>query len=111
LFAAHYNPAAIRDKMRSICYIFLEVDCNILEACFGYSRVHGMLRWEIFHERDMRELSVGLGNAVAMAEYLIVNEERLEPWFCLFPYASHSLLSRFFLSLVDLFILGFTWFF
>jgi dephospho-CoA kinase len=34
--------------------------------------------WEIFHERDMRELSVGLGNAIAMAEHMIVNEESLE---------------------------------
>ena len=33
--------------------------------------------WEIFHERDVRELSVGLGNAIAMAEYMIVNEEDL----------------------------------
>ncbi|MEM3784981.1 MAG: AAA family ATPase [Candidatus Bathyarchaeia archaeon] len=30
--------------------------------------------WEIFQERDMRELSVGLGNAIAMAEFLIVND-------------------------------------
>ncbi|MGB9777880.1 MAG: AAA family ATPase [Candidatus Bathyarchaeales archaeon] len=34
--------------------------------------------WEIFHERDMRELSVGLGEAIAMAECLIVNEENLD---------------------------------
>jgi dephospho-CoA kinase len=34
--------------------------------------------WEIFHERDMRELSVGLGNAIAMAEHMIVNEGSLE---------------------------------
>jgi len=34
--------------------------------------------WEIFHERDMRELSVGLGEAIAMAEYLIGNEEKME---------------------------------
>jgi len=34
--------------------------------------------WEIFHERDMRELSVRLGNTIAMAEYLIVNERELE---------------------------------
>lgn len=34
--------------------------------------------WEIFHERDRRELSVGLGNALAMAEYIIVNEGELE---------------------------------
>jgi len=31
--------------------------------------------WEIFHERDKRELSIGVGNAIAMAEYVIVNEE------------------------------------
>jgi len=29
---------------------------------------------EIFTERDSRELSVGLGNAIATADYLIVNE-------------------------------------
>jgi dephospho-CoA kinase len=30
--------------------------------------------WELFHERDMRELGVGVGNAIAMAEHIIVNE-------------------------------------
>jgi len=30
--------------------------------------------WEVFRERDMRELSVGLGNAIAMADSMIVNE-------------------------------------
>ncbi len=30
--------------------------------------------WETFLKRDLRELSVGLGNAIAMADYLIVNE-------------------------------------
>jgi dephospho-CoA kinase len=30
--------------------------------------------WEVFQERDMRELGVGLGSAMAMAEYLIINE-------------------------------------
>jgi dephospho-CoA kinase len=30
--------------------------------------------WELFQERDVRELSVGLGNAIAMAEHLIINE-------------------------------------
>lgn len=34
--------------------------------------------WQIFRERDMRELSVGLGDAIAMSEYMIVNEEGLE---------------------------------
>jgi dephospho-CoA kinase len=30
--------------------------------------------WKLFQERDVRELGVGLGNAIAMAEYLIINE-------------------------------------
>jgi dephospho-CoA kinase len=34
--------------------------------------------WGVFHERDMRELGVGLGNAIAMAEHLIINENRRE---------------------------------
>jgi dephospho-CoA kinase len=32
--------------------------------------------WELFHERDMRELSVGLGNAIAIAEHFIINENK-----------------------------------
>jgi dephospho-CoA kinase len=34
--------------------------------------------WKVFHERDMRELSVGLGNVIAMAEQIIVNDNSLE---------------------------------
>jgi dephospho-CoA kinase len=34
--------------------------------------------WETFHERDMKELAVGLGNVIAMAEHLIVNEEEIK---------------------------------
>ena len=34
--------------------------------------------WEVFRERDMRELSVGLGNVVAMAEQMIVNDVSVE---------------------------------
>jgi dephospho-CoA kinase len=30
--------------------------------------------WDTFLARDLRELSVGLGNAIAMSEYLVVNE-------------------------------------
>jgi dephospho-CoA kinase len=34
--------------------------------------------WDVFNKRDMRELGVGLGNVIAMAEYTVVNEEALE---------------------------------
>ena len=34
--------------------------------------------WEVFRDRDLRELSVGLGNVVAMAEQMIVNDNNVE---------------------------------
>ncbi len=34
--------------------------------------------WDVFHERDMRELSVGIGNAIALAEYVIINDGTTE---------------------------------
>ena len=34
--------------------------------------------WDVFLQRDMRELSVGLGNVIAMAEYTVVNEQPAE---------------------------------
>ncbi len=34
--------------------------------------------WKVFKERDMRELSVGLGNVIAMAQQMIVNDNSFE---------------------------------
>jgi dephospho-CoA kinase len=34
--------------------------------------------WAVFHERDMRELSVGLGNVIALSEQIIVNDNSVE---------------------------------
>ena len=34
--------------------------------------------WEVFYERDMRELSVGLGNVIALSERMIINEDSPE---------------------------------
>jgi dephospho-CoA kinase len=34
--------------------------------------------WANFRERDVRELSVGLGDVAAVAEHVIVNEEKIE---------------------------------
>jgi len=34
--------------------------------------------WKLFIERDLRELSVGQGNVIAMADHMIVNEGTLE---------------------------------
>ncbi len=34
--------------------------------------------WQVFRDRDLRELRVGLGSAMAMAEDLMVNQDSLE---------------------------------
>jgi len=34
--------------------------------------------YETFHERDMRELGVGLGNAIAMSEKILTNDNSME---------------------------------
>jgi dephospho-CoA kinase len=33
---------------------------------------------KVFQERDIRELNVGLGNVIAMADYLLINENNIE---------------------------------
>ena len=34
--------------------------------------------WEVFHERDLRELTVGLGNVIALSELMVVNDNSIE---------------------------------
>ena len=34
--------------------------------------------WVVFNERDMRELNVGLGNVIAMAEQMIINDSSFD---------------------------------
>lgn len=34
--------------------------------------------WEVFYERDLRELGVGLGNVIAMAEKILINDDSVE---------------------------------
>ena len=34
--------------------------------------------WEVFHERDMRELSVGLGTVIALSEKILVNDNSID---------------------------------
>jgi dephospho-CoA kinase len=34
--------------------------------------------WTVFHERDTRELGVGLGNTIAMAEKILINDGTVE---------------------------------
>jgi dephospho-CoA kinase len=34
--------------------------------------------WDVFNQRDLRELTVGLGNVIAVADYMIVNQGTYE---------------------------------
>jgi len=45
---------------------------------FSRRRSDDSCEWSVFRERDMRELSVGLGNVVAMAEQVVVNDNSVE---------------------------------
>lgn len=41
---------------------------------FSRGRSDDPAGWEVFRERDLRELGVGLGNVIAMSEQVIVND-------------------------------------
>jgi len=45
---------------------------------FRRSRSDDPKGWKVFVERDLRELSVGQGSVIAMADYMIVNDGTLE---------------------------------
>jgi dephospho-CoA kinase len=34
--------------------------------------------WDVFHERDLRELTVGLGNVIALSEFMVINDCKIE---------------------------------
>ncbi|TFG15267.1 flagellar hook-basal body complex protein FliE [Candidatus Thorarchaeota archaeon] len=35
-------------------------------------------KWEVFRERDLREISVGIGGVIALSDHMIVNESSIE---------------------------------
>jgi len=35
-------------------------------------------KWQVFHDRDMREINVGLGNVIAMADEMVINNNSVE---------------------------------
>jgi dephospho-CoA kinase len=45
---------------------------------FNRKRSDDPTGWDVFLERDLRELSVGQGNVIAMADHMIVNEGSYE---------------------------------
>lgn len=50
------------------------------ERVFRRVRSDAPQGWDVFVERDLRELSVGQGSVIAMADYMIVNEGTYEEY-------------------------------
>jgi len=86
--AATHNPRILIDGLRSLDeanefqkqfknFTLIAVHSSPMER---YERLHRRGRpddaknYQTFQERDTRELSVGLGNVIAMAEEMILNE-------------------------------------
>jgi dephospho-CoA kinase len=86
------SPKVIVDGLRSLCEVdifkehFAKFTLLAIHASpeTRFKRLSSRHRsddpaeWESFHERDIRELGVGLGNVIAMSEQLIVNDNSLE---------------------------------
>ena len=45
---------------------------------YARNRSDDPIEWQVFYERDTRELGVGLGNVIAMSEQMIVNNNSIE---------------------------------
>lgn len=58
--AVHSSPKTRYDRLRS------------------RNRKDAPKEWEVFRERDLREISVGLGGVIALSDFMIVNESSIE---------------------------------
>jgi len=67
-----------KKKYADFCLIAIHASPETrFKRLFHRQRSDDTKDWKDFVKRDQRELGVGLGNAIAMAEYMIVNEEDL----------------------------------
>jgi dephospho-CoA kinase len=89
--AEQKNPKVLIDGLRSLYEAdifkenFYKFSLVAVHACpeTRFRRLSNRQRsddppdWNVFHNRDMRELSVGLGNVIALSEQIIVNDNSL----------------------------------
>lgn len=61
---------------------------------FGRNRSDDSKDWQTFVERDLRELEVGIGSAIALADYMIVNESSLQHFQASIRECSKAILSE-----------------
>ena len=73
-----FEVEEFKKKYADFCLIAIHASPEIrFKRLFHRQRSDDTKDWKDFVKRDQRELGVGLGNAIAMAEYMIVNEEDL----------------------------------
>jgi len=69
-FKAHFSKFTLVAVHASPETRFIRLNCR--------GRSDDPKNYQVFRERDLRELSVGLGNVIAMAEQIIVNDNEME---------------------------------
>lgn len=63
------------------CFRFIAIHASPIvrfHRIFGRNRSDDSTDWRIFIERDLREIKVGIGSVIALADYMIVNEGSLQ---------------------------------
>jgi dephospho-CoA kinase len=74
-----YEADIFKDHFSKFSLVAVHASPDIrFNRLFNRHRSDDPTEWKVFNERDMRELSVGLGNVIAMAEQMIVNDNSLE---------------------------------
>lgn len=64
-------------KQRFAAFVLLAIHCSPetrFKRLFKRNRSDDPANWQVFLERDRRELRVGLGDVIALADVMIVNE-------------------------------------
>jgi len=70
---------AFKKSFKNFCLIAIHASPKTrFKRLFNRGRSDDPRNWETFVERDIRELDVGIGKAIAIADYMIVNEETIE---------------------------------
>jgi len=89
---SYENPAVLIDGIRSLAeveeykkrygkVVILAVHASPktrFERLKRRGRADDPKDWKTFRERDMRELKVGVGNVIALADYMLINEDSKE---------------------------------
>lgn len=74
-----YEADIFREQFKTFTLVAVHAPPNVrFERLRTRGRSDDPPNYEVFHERDMRELGVGLGSVIAMAEKILVNDNSIE---------------------------------